>query len=265
MKVYFRFSFLDGLILVLFIVGVSGFIILPFQSKNNQGILYMFKKDHEAANEVFIKCLNNKLPVCRMNIALNHFFLKRYIESIKEYTIVKQHTENNDFLFYTSFNSAVSATANQDRNLALKFYQDSLFYRPHSIEVKTNIELLFRQEQNQKQPQEQTDQQDQKKQDSSEDNKEKKNKQDTNKGDSQESKEQQEDLEKSDLREGEEEKNKQDMKAQERSLEQEKQSAQKFSKKQIQAILKSILDQEKQIRKKQQESQMRSPVLEKDW
>ncbi len=265
MKVYFRFSFLDGLILILFIVGFSGFIILPFQSENNQGILYMLKKDYEAANEVFIKCLNNKLPVCRMNIALNHFFLKRYAESIKEYMIAKEYSANKQFLFYTSFNSAVSATAHQNRKSALKFYQVSLFYQPHSIEAKTNIELLFREEQNQKQPQEQTDKQDQKKQDSSEDNKEKKNKQDTNKGDSQESKEQQEDPEKRDSKESEEEKNKQDVKAQEKPLEQHEQSAQKFNEKQIQAILKSILDQEKKIRKKQQESQMRSPVLEKDW
>ena len=261
MKVYFRFSFLDGLVLTLFIVGISGFIVLPFQSKNNQGILYMLKKDHEAANEVFIKCLTDKLPVCRMNIALNHFFLKRYIESIKEYTIVKQHTENNDFLFYTSFNSAVSATANQDRESALKFYQDSLFYRPHSIEVKTNIELLFRQEQNQKESQEQKDKKDQEQKEPSEGNKKEEEKQ----GSNQESKSQQEDQEKRDSKKDEKERDTQDIEAQEKTIEQQKKDSQKFNEKQIQVILKSILEQEKQIRKKQQESQMRSPVLEKDW
>ena len=44
MKVYFRFSFLDYLILTLFTLVVIGFIILPFQSENNQGMLYMLKK-----------------------------------------------------------------------------------------------------------------------------------------------------------------------------------------------------------------------------
>ena len=259
---WFKFSFLDGVLLTLFIFGMIGFVVLPFGNKNNRGVLYMLRKNHEKANEVFIKCLNNKPPFCRMNRALNHFFLKKNTESIKEYDIVKKYTKNKLFLFYTSFNSAISATVNQDEKSALKFYQSALFYQPNSIEVKTNIELLFSDEQNQQKSQEQQDKKNQKKQNQSKDDKAQKDKKDTDEKKQQENKEQHKDKENLNESNAEE---KRKMKEQEQAVEQEKQGAQQFNKKQIQAILKSILEQEKEIRKKQQQKQTRSPILEKDW
>ena len=267
MKKYFKFSFWDYFLFIFFALGVIGFIVLPLQSENNKGIFYMLKKDHKTANEFFIKCLNNKQPVCRMNKALNHFFLKHHTESIKEYVIAKKYSTDKQFLFYTSFNAAVSAAAHQDRDLALKFYQDSLFYRPDSVETKTNIELLFKGEQNQKQSSKQKDQQDQdqkkqdqKKQNSSESDKKKKESQNTHKENQEKSEQQQEGKEQQKLEQQQEVREQQ-----QGDGEQQKQEAHKINEKQMQAILKSILEQEKQILKKQQESKKRSPVLEKDW
>ena len=352
-----KFSFQDFLYLVLLVVFALGLIFLPFKNSNNRGVLFMLKKDYEKAGDELIKCLDSEEDkfLCRMNRAFNHFLLKQYEQSIQEYGIVESTAANKNLLFFSAFNSALSAGSKGDRDLALKFYQKALLYRPESLEVKTNIELLLKeqkadqnnkrnekenkqkQDNGEKKGEEQKEQngeeqgeeeqngEEQKKDKKQSGEKQKKDSKETQKeGDSREKKKEEEqsgEKQKKDSEEKQKEEQrgsrekqksgpKQDSEEQQAGAERKENSqealkdtrqkesrqedpkdtrqkesrqedpkdmdlagkaqarsseAQQLSDKQIQAVLKSILEQEKQIRKKQQKHQSRSSLLEKDW
>ena len=225
------FSIWDFVFILVFISALAFcFYILFFGSKNNQALMLIAKKDYESADSRLKECLNQDtlLPFCRINKGFNDFLLKKYESSLKEYqtaqSLISDKAEDHPLLFDMAFNSALGETALNNADKALEFYQQALGFKPNSLEVKTNIELLFRK--------------------SSE--KDKQKKQDSPKG-------------------------KDEQKKQDGPAGQDKQKGQtgkpssKISEDQMSAVLKAILEQEKKIRERKNQSRPRSSRVEKDW
>lgn len=61
--------------------------------------------------------------------------------------------EYNEIKFYTLYNLGVLHSQESQIDQALKRYQQALEFQPESVEIKTNIELLFQQQQQQQQGQ----------------------------------------------------------------------------------------------------------------
>ena len=149
-------------------------------------------KKYQKSKELLMKGLEDKpfFSLYRMNLAFNYLLAGEYETAIQEYQSVKRLKANSNLApaskdassqepgtlennnkkipnkkeieeFYIPFNSAVAATLKKDTDQALSFYQQALNEQPHSREVKTNIELLF-QQQNQKGKKDQKPDKDQK-------------------------------------------------------------------------------------------------------
>ena len=127
------------------------------------GVWYLQTKQYEKARQYLSQKTGEDSfsYVHRMNLALSYFLLEQHENSIKEYQTAPRLLPKNKMMgqgFYVHFNSAVSAAGLKDIPRALAFYQKALAVRPRSKEVKTNIELLTRLQKNQKQGQNQNQQ-----------------------------------------------------------------------------------------------------------
>lgn len=278
------FSYVDWL--VVFSVVISGVFLLvyPFWSHNNQALFYMVQKKYEEAEKKWKKALSENAfsPFYRMNLALNYILWDQPEKAIQEYEVTKNLLEkvNNsskeEVLFYNFFNSAVAVTQKRDRKRALDFYQRALVPKPNSVEVKTNIELLVQAHK--------SSSQDEKKENSkSHLSDEQRKKEGDNKGEKNQNLQeddkkkiglaQKEDEQKQESKEENKEKNStSDEENQDKSQfdsqagpEHTRYDKQNLNKKQTEAILKAILEQEKKIRERRQRERKKNPVVEKDW
>ncbi len=250
---------------------------------------------------------------------------KKNILSLKEGKQERGSTEDNlnknnpkeNIVFYSLFNSAVSASQVEKREDALDFYQQALSLRSNSYEVKTNIELLVQNQKNQQQEkEEETKNQKNQQQNKEEEAKNQKNKKSDDSGEKEGSsnkdkeknqqrekekrenagkEKSQKNIEKENKKDRSEKPNKstqggenkredkkkfpdrensgQDKKGRNKTNEEPELSTTRESKgegqllntQQTEAILKAILDQENQIRKRRQQSRKKPSNVEKDW
>lgn len=214
----------------------------------------------------------------RMNLAFHYGVRGEWLKSLKEYqvawrvfsrareTFVKGDSENSlpsrrqrDMLFYLTFNSAVAASALSDTQGALKFYQQALVFRPRSREVKTNIELLMKnKDSQQKSPS-----------DSESPLNRKQNPRETG-SDSKDSRQKKPSADSNKLEESSKEKPTPDSPLKDQkvgSKGQKPDSSPSLNAGQVEAVLKAIEEQEKQIRKKRQQEtgSYRESGPKKDW
>lgn len=166
---------------------------------NNEGIDHLQTKNYAVAQQKFLSALiysRNDLTT-RMNIAFTFELMGDREKAMQEYLSIVNDpafAENPD-LFYAYFNLAKAMGDAKKIDQALENYQKALSFRPDSIEVKTNIELLIQDggggggggenqdQQNQQDPQQ--DQQNQQPQDQQQEQKPKKNPEDLNEQDMQ--------------------------------------------------------------------------------
>ena len=107
------------------------------ENKITQDLLHLFQIDK-------IKTYNFTLDKDRLKLtAWPKFFWKKTGTQIKDNKLIKQILRKRIF-----FNSALMATQKGDIEEALNFYQKALQFEPESLKIKTNIELLMAQVQN---------------------------------------------------------------------------------------------------------------------
>ncbi len=318
------FSFFDLCFIFAILTGIGFWFVFPFLNDNNQALFYFFQKKHVRAEQKWLKALsqNSFSPFYRMNLALNYILLTQSDKAIQEYEVTrnlmkervpsqsfqiqKQKNKNipnrhktqahpiDDILFYTFFNSAISATQKGELVRTLDFYQKALGLRPRSHEVKTNIELLV---QNSPTSQKQDEQKKEetasskRNQDPQKDHQQGAKKEKGTKGQENKPEEQSENGDKKreeqakteNKEEGQNGQEERDKKKEqpnpggEAEDEQEKDSLassedrnnsskkQKLNQRQTEAILKAILDQENKIRERRHQKENRPVPIEKDW
>ncbi len=242
--------------LLVLCLGLLAYSVFNF---NNWGVFYIHQKQYKKAQGYFLKNLNNNVfsPLPRMNLAFSYGAGGEFKKSLQEYGTTRLFMEESknpsslpadDILFYTFFNSAVGAAQQKRPREALNFYQQALRFKPQSLKVKTNMELLLKtpppQDKNSKN-QESKNSNSQKKPSDSSDQKSSSTEKQPQPKPSPESKQNQSVRENAPLK-GEENKS--------------------LTPGQVEAILKAIEEQEKQIRKKRvKKPPSLKPSQGKDW
>ena len=177
------FSFWEVFIALIVLGVFFACVVFPFLNQNNKAIFYMKQKKYEKAETTWQNQLK-KEPFSytyRMNLALNYLLNNQGEKALHEYKMARDFLnptglensltqpafttykedsklENSnkssinpttppalDSKFYSFFNSAIATnTLQKPLNQVLNFYQQALKFRPRSLEVKTNIELLIK-------------------------------------------------------------------------------------------------------------------------
>ncbi len=113
--------------------------------EHNKGAVYLRLKDIDAAKNSFSRALINepRLGVSRYSLAFSLLSAEQHKEAIQELDalITEQTSQKNLFKVY--FAKAVVYSLIGELEKALDFYQKCLYIQSDSVEVKTNIELLF--------------------------------------------------------------------------------------------------------------------------
>ena len=284
------------LILLLGFIGITLFLIMNLFlfNENNRAIIYMTQKKYEEAEGILLKNLNKNFSLLyRMNLAFNYTLSSQYEKSIQEYQVIKrllnngndnhkttnvllkqsedrtqnfqkksvlvQKNRQKDLLFYTSFNSAFASAQKGEINRALSFYQQALHIKSNSLETKINIELLTKAADEQNQQNKKEDSPINKEPHSSQEKKDPNNSfsDETLKNKTAQS----EEKDQFEIPE--------DQKPNEGTSLTDKEEKEIFNKKQVEAILKSIQDQEREIRRRRMEGERQNPdkipYNKKDW
>ena len=140
------------------------FLIVHFQT-HYKGLYFLKTKNYEKAKMVFLNALTQKpyLFSSRLNLALAESLQNNMEEAINEYSIVGEKSFYHKDRFQAYFNSAILKYVKKEIDSSLNFYQKALKEYPLSKEVKTNIELMMKnqQKQSKKDNQKESDQQNQ--------------------------------------------------------------------------------------------------------
>lgn len=167
MKSFF-FKALSGLLLLAFLSSCSGHVDLRTLWLNREGKSLLVAGRGESAQKKYIEALQYDplLPELQLNLGLAYEVSQQPDNAMKQYESAQSFASEDLQKFVSYFNQAQLYGKQQKVEEALKFYQMALDLKPDSKEVKTNIELLIKQNeggsgQNKKDDQEQK--QDQKK------------------------------------------------------------------------------------------------------
>ena len=147
------FSFFDWAFIGVVLILTAFLVVFPFLNHNNQAIVFLIQKKYEKAENKWRLALEQKpfSSLYRLNLALNYQLGEQSSKALKEYQVIQNFTKiKNQHVFYSLFNSALVETQKNRVQQALNFYQNSLAFKPHSLEVKTNIELLLKKGQSDK-------------------------------------------------------------------------------------------------------------------
>ena len=250
------------------------------ENKITQDLLHLFQIDK-------IKTFNFTLDKDRLKLSpWPKFFWKKSGKALQKNEDIKGALNKRIF-----FNSALMATQQGDIEKALDFYQKALQFEPESLKIKTNIELLLAQVQHKKQNDKQNDKENQKQdeqnqkeeqgaqgaqeekreqeeqdgKDQKENNNEEKDQKQGETQEEQAGKDSEESNKEENKKQGEEgEKNqKEENKKQGRGTGQR--GKQNWNQQQTEAVLKSILEQEKKIQERRNREKKRPNRVEKDW
>ena len=126
---------------------IFGFYYLKFWGFY-EGLQNLKHKDYTKAEENFLKVLSQSAQnfPARLNLALTKFLQKDFESALKEYDRVGKESPHSLERFHSFFNSGFIGSQKEDKDRALDFYQKALDEKPDSLEVKTNIELMFQKE-----------------------------------------------------------------------------------------------------------------------
>ncbi len=133
-------------------------LLLTFQShglnidsirENSKGVSEMKAENFSAARQKFLEALGKEpfVPEYKMNLGLSFEAEKETEKAIKEYQGALKMAQTPEQKFYAQFDIAQVYGAQKKIPQALYYYQKALDINPESIEVKTNIELLMKQDQ----------------------------------------------------------------------------------------------------------------------
>lgn len=208
---------------------------------NNQGVDSLKQESSYPAYKSFVAALAEdpfNLYV-QLNLGLAFLLNKEPEKAVKTFgTVVRLAEKDPELQFYGFFNAAVALAQEGQIEAALQNYQNALELRPDSVEVKTNIELLWQGEGQGKGKGEGKDQ------------KEDPNGKEKGEG-------QGKDKDKRDQSENQEYQNSKPTK--------EKLGGGALTKEQIQAILEELKNQEQKIRAEENEQGLKEAPNGKDW
>ncbi|MCZ0932982.1 MAG: hypothetical protein OXJ52_07510 [Oligoflexia bacterium] len=148
MKLYKVFSIWEYLTVAFFIVAVL-FLLLFYlnnNSLNEKGITALKNKDFRTAQKYFQKNVESGFLDNRsyLNLGLSYDLLNQPLKAFEIYKIVSSSNSRRIWAFFSYFNQAglYGRLGNLER--ALESYQSALEFRQKEKEIKTNIELLFK-------------------------------------------------------------------------------------------------------------------------
>lgn len=113
--------------------------------EHNLGIFHFKFKNYESAEKSFVNALveNPNLGISRYALALSFLPREQLKDSLTELNSLLKKNTSDEAKFKLFFAKAVVYSLLGELEPALNFYQKCLYLKPDSIEVKTNIELLF--------------------------------------------------------------------------------------------------------------------------
>ena len=157
MRLYKVFSLLEFLIFLFFIVLALSLLFFYFNnsSLNNKGVKALKSRDFLRAKKYFSQNVESGFSDHRsyLNLALSYDLLKQPLKALEIYNIVSSSNNRSKDVFFSYFNQAELYGRMEKLEKALKNYQSALEFRQKEKEIKTNIELLFKQK-NQKEQKE---------------------------------------------------------------------------------------------------------------
>ncbi len=118
--------------------------------RNNRAVDYTQQKKLVEAHEEFSSLVTDDPfhPVLQFNLGSSYIAVEDPKKAIKMYEeILKNPHLPPQLSFSVHYNLGILYSADKELDLALKNYQKALAFFPDSKEVKTNIELLFKEQQ----------------------------------------------------------------------------------------------------------------------
>ena len=139
-----RWEWISVLFCSIAVCFIFGFYFLKFWGFY-EGLQNLKNKEYIRAEENFLKVLSQSAQnfPARLNLALTKFLKKDFESALKEYGKVGKESPNSLERFHSFFNSGHIYSQKEDKERALDFYQKALDEKSDSLEVKTNIELMF--------------------------------------------------------------------------------------------------------------------------
>ena len=263
----FIFLFCSSLFLVLFYLNEIS------SSLNYKGIKSLSKKDFMQAQKHFTQALEKK-PYdswSYLNLALSYDLSKNPNQALQNYEIVSSYLEkkSNSSVFYSYFNQGELYGRLNQLKKSLKNYQQALNFQYKEKEIKKNIELLFQDDQKQKNQDNQKqkkNQNDKNQENSNKDNKESENQENQDQDQDQDQDQNQENQDQD--QDQDQDQNQENSNEDSKGLENKKQDSpsNELSEKEQSAILEEIEKQENKTREKLfQKNKVFGDKSQKDW
>ena len=149
MKLYKIFAVWEFLIFLLFVAFILFLVFFYFNnsSLNEKGIRALKNKDFLTAQKYFKKNVESGLldNDSYLNLALSYDLLKQPLKALEIYKTVSSSNHKNSSVFFSYFNQAELYGRLGNLEKALQNYQFALEFGQKEKEIKTNIELLFKQ------------------------------------------------------------------------------------------------------------------------
>jgi Ca-activated chloride channel homolog len=111
---------------------------------NLSGVKTLLKNQPSQAQAEFLKALETEPEEARLhlNLGLSYQANKDLERAAKEYQAAARFATTDELKFFGNFNAGQALGA-KNVDLALRYYQQALKYKPDSQETKQNIELLM--------------------------------------------------------------------------------------------------------------------------
>ncbi|OQW47914.1 MAG: hypothetical protein A4S09_14035 [Proteobacteria bacterium SG_bin7] len=133
-------------LIFLFLLSLSSFASDPRAVYNNrEGLKGLLQKKYNSSQNDFLKALETEPDDARLhlNLGLAYQAVKDNERAAKEFQAATRFAKTDELKFFGNFNAG-QATAAKNVDLALRYYQQALKYKPDSHETKHNIELLLK-------------------------------------------------------------------------------------------------------------------------
>lgn len=111
---------------------------------NRSGVNELVQKKYSSSQNAFLKALESEPEDARLhlNLGIAYQAAKDNERAAKEFQAATRFAKSDELKFFGNFNSAQAIGA-KNVDLALRYYQQALSYKPDSRETKHNIELLL--------------------------------------------------------------------------------------------------------------------------
>ena len=148
MKFYKIFSIWEYLTVAFFIL-TAVFLLLFYlnnNSLNDKGIIALQNKDFQTAQKYFQKNVESGFLDDRpyLNLGLSYDLLNQPLKAFEIYKIVSSSKNRSLGAFFSYFNQAELYGRLGNLEKAIQNYQSALGFKQKEKEIKTNIELLFK-------------------------------------------------------------------------------------------------------------------------